>query len=150
MFPKTIPANKSPNAQIKSAIKLSLITELCSEMKSGNEDSELRIFFFFVFAPIMGFSQNQNPHRLVFCFLAFKNTRVHKILLFYICTITDYLLQISPRRRGTAQAFADQTGRRFQYDRGRLVHHHRILSHRQEQVGLRQMTNDRADCSEIF
>ena len=58
MFPKTIPANKSPNAQIKSAIKLSLITELCSEMKSGNEDSELRIFFFFVFMHITTFNHN--------------------------------------------------------------------------------------------
>ena len=52
MFPKIIPANKSPNAQIKSAIKLSFITELCSEMKFGNEDSEVRIFFFLVFMHI--------------------------------------------------------------------------------------------------
>ena len=58
MFPKIIPANKSPNAQIKSAIKLSFITELCSEMKSGNEDSELRIFFFFVFTHITTFNHN--------------------------------------------------------------------------------------------
>lgn len=33
IFPKTIPANKSPNAQIKRAIKLSFSIELCSEKK---------------------------------------------------------------------------------------------------------------------
>ena len=33
MFPKIIPANKSPKAQIKRAMKLSLITELYSEKK---------------------------------------------------------------------------------------------------------------------
>ena len=58
MFPKIIPANKSPNAQINSAIKLSFITELCSEMNPGNEDSELRIFFFFVFTHITTFYHN--------------------------------------------------------------------------------------------
>jgi len=52
MFPKIIPANKSPNAQINKAIKLSLIIELCSVIKSVIEDSEVRIFFFFVFMHI--------------------------------------------------------------------------------------------------
>ena len=52
IFPKTIPANKSPSAQINKDIKLSLIIELCSVIKSGIEDSEVRIFFFFVFMHI--------------------------------------------------------------------------------------------------
>ena len=48
IFPKITPANKSPMAQISKAIRLSFITELCSDTKSGNvenTDSELRIFF---------------------------------------------------------------------------------------------------------
>jgi hypothetical protein len=52
MFPKISPANKSPNAQINRAIKLSLIIESCSLKNAGNVDSELRIFFFFVFMHI--------------------------------------------------------------------------------------------------
>ena len=48
IFPKMIPAIKSPMAQIRSAIRLSFIVDLCSSTKSGNvenTDSGLRIFF---------------------------------------------------------------------------------------------------------
>ena len=48
IFPKMIPAHKSPIAQISNAMRLSFITDLCSSTKSGNVeniDSGLRIFF---------------------------------------------------------------------------------------------------------
>ena len=58
IFPNTIPANKSPNAQINKAIKLSFMIESCSEMKFGNEDSEVRILFFFAFMHITTSTHN--------------------------------------------------------------------------------------------
>ena len=48
ILPKITPAHKSPIAQIKRAIRLSFIMELCSSTKSGNvenTDSGVRIFF---------------------------------------------------------------------------------------------------------
>ncbi len=49
IFPRIIPATKSPTAQINSAIRLSFITEACSEKNSEHvvdiTDSGLRIFF---------------------------------------------------------------------------------------------------------
>lgn len=48
ILPKITPAHKSPIAQIKRAIRLSLITERCSPKNSGNvenTDSGVRIFF---------------------------------------------------------------------------------------------------------
>ena len=58
IFPNTIPANKSPNAQINKAIKLSFMIESCSEMKFGNDDSEVRILFFFAFMHITTSTHN--------------------------------------------------------------------------------------------
>ena len=48
ILPRITPAHKSPIAQIKRAIRLSFIIELCSSTKSGNvenTDSGVRIFF---------------------------------------------------------------------------------------------------------
>ena len=48
ILPKITPAHKSPTAQISRAIRLSLMTDLCSCAKSGNVeniDSGLRILF---------------------------------------------------------------------------------------------------------